>query len=218
MPTNDYKPFAYGGSADVLSAAAYAALALRTNGFITGAANSTQLNTVWRQASVAISALAQFIVDTTGANLLDDGSVATFETALIAALNSFVAGILAAGTLPVRNAKNNVAIVSGIVNIDCNLGNYFRVAMTANITNITFTNIPAAGVMQEMTIDFVADGTDHGHSFLLGALLNWLGVGAVGTAPTFVFTTANAKNTVVIKCGDGVTTSVSASYSGTSAL
>jgi hypothetical protein len=217
MPTNDYKPFAYGGSANVESPATWAADAVRTNGFLTGVAPSIKLNTAWRQASVGVAALAQFIVDQTAASLADDGSVATFETALIAALNAYVAGVLAAGTLPIRNKKNTAAISAGVVNINCNLGNYFLVAMTASITSLTFSNIPAAGLEQEITIDFLADGTDHGHTFLSEALLAWLGPGgAAGTAPTFGYT-AGYKNTVVIKCGDGVTTTVSAAYSGTSA-
>lgn len=77
MATNDFKPFAIAGGANVISQAAYEALTtLIANGFTSGTAVSQNLNKVWRQSSVMSSVLAQLISDNTGANVVDDGNTA----------------------------------------------------------------------------------------------------------------------------------------------
>lgn len=73
MATNEYLPFANVGGANVLTQVDYEALAARTVGFSAGIARSVELNKVWRQSSVMTSALAEFIADSTGLNVLDDG-------------------------------------------------------------------------------------------------------------------------------------------------
>lgn len=84
--TNDFLAFATGGGADVIAQAAYAALAERTSGFVTGEAQTGEVNKVWRQASMAMALLGKIIADT-NRNALDDGNVATLVANLIAALN-----------------------------------------------------------------------------------------------------------------------------------
>ena len=44
-----------------------------------------------------------------------------------------------------NNTVSELSIASGVVNIDCALGNYFTLALTADVTNITFSNLPGAG-------------------------------------------------------------------------
>lgn len=89
MPTNEYKALAVGGSANALSAAAYAALtSLLANGYQSGRANSTQINTTLRQVTVAVAAIAQLMAEHQGADVLDDGSVTNFKTKLKAALDA----------------------------------------------------------------------------------------------------------------------------------
>jgi hypothetical protein len=97
MPTNQYLPFAAtGGSPNTLTPAAYAALtAITGNGFVSGQANSTQVNTVLRQVSVVAAALAQFIVDFAAVDANDDGSVANFETKFKSALDALYAPLSA---------------------------------------------------------------------------------------------------------------------------
>lgn len=73
--TNDFVPWAIGGGANVLTAAAYAALAERTLGAQTGTAVSANFNTAMRQASFITSALAQWMANN-GINVLDDGILA----------------------------------------------------------------------------------------------------------------------------------------------
>ncbi|MDG9784626.1 hypothetical protein [Metapseudomonas otitidis] len=87
MATNQFLPFGIGAGANVLSPAAYAALAARTGGFTAGTAKSQELNSVWRQAAFGVSALAQFIADQSGDDVLDDGNIANFKASLIKAIN-----------------------------------------------------------------------------------------------------------------------------------
>lgn len=87
MATNQFLPFGIGAGANVLSPAAYAALAARTGGFTSGTAKSQELNSVWRQAAFGVSALAQFIADQSGDDVLDDGNIANFKASLIKAIN-----------------------------------------------------------------------------------------------------------------------------------
>ncbi|KWE70569.1 hypothetical protein WL77_12265 [Burkholderia ubonensis] len=93
MATNDFLPFGGGGAANVIDQATYAALAARQTGFQSGTAQSPQLNKVWRQSSIMAAVLAQFIVDQTGQSAVDDGTTATLEANLKAAINA--AGITA---------------------------------------------------------------------------------------------------------------------------
>ncbi|WP_236209000.1 hypothetical protein [Pseudomonas tohonis] len=87
MATNQFLPFGTGAGANVLAPAAYAALAARTSGFTAGTAKSQELNSVWRQAAFGVSALAQFIAEQSGDDVLDDGNIANFKASLIKAVN-----------------------------------------------------------------------------------------------------------------------------------
>ncbi len=84
---NDFLPFAVGGAANVLTQAQYAALTtLLADGFQTGTAQSQQLNKVWRQGSIMAAVMGQLIADSTGQNVIDDGTVATIEANLARAI------------------------------------------------------------------------------------------------------------------------------------
>jgi hypothetical protein len=63
-------------------------MAALSGGFVTGIAESNQLNKVWRQASIMAAVLAQLIVDVSGANAVDDGTTATLLGNLMTALQS----------------------------------------------------------------------------------------------------------------------------------
>ena len=51
-----------------------------------------------------------------------------------------------------------LSIASGAVNINCALGNYFTLLLTANVTSVTFTNLPAAGFAKSIAIRIRQDG------------------------------------------------------------
>lgn len=74
---NDFLVFGGAAGANVINQATYAALTARSAGFSSGIAQSGQLNKVWRQSSIMSAALAQFIADRTGLDVLDDGTTAT---------------------------------------------------------------------------------------------------------------------------------------------
>jgi hypothetical protein len=117
MATNDFQTFAAGGGANVLTQAQYLALtSILANGFSAGVAPSAQLNKVWRQSSIMSAVLAQFTSDYSGQNSTDDGTTATLETNLIAAIRSVTktSVILAdTGAANAYTATNVPALTSG---------------------------------------------------------------------------------------------------------
>ena len=76
MATNDFKAFATGNSANVISQADYLALAALVSGFSSGKASSAQVNKALRQATVMANVLAQFIADSANVDVLDNGNTA----------------------------------------------------------------------------------------------------------------------------------------------
>jgi hypothetical protein len=108
VATNDFLPFGVGAGANVLDQAAYDALAARTAGFSAGVAKSIEANKVWRQSSFIASVLAQFIADTTGEDVLDDGNAVALQATLRRALTGVPTGIV--GDL--RNGRMSVAVAS----------------------------------------------------------------------------------------------------------
>ena len=68
-----------------------------------------------------------------------------------------IANLAAAGGL--GSDVTALSIASGVVNIDCNLGDYFTLALTANVTSITFSNLPPAGVGRTLMVRMKQDGT-----------------------------------------------------------
>ena len=70
---------------------------------------------------------------------------------------------------------------AGVVNIDCALGDYFTLAPTANVTSITFSNLPAAGKAQTVMVRFTQDTTPR--TVAWPASFKWAG-GAAGAVST----------------------------------
>ncbi|TXE21970.1 hypothetical protein FOT62_25265 [Serratia marcescens] len=94
MSKNEFLPFGTAANANVIPNADYLALPARSSGFSSGVAKSEQLNTVWRQASVIASTIAQFIADSSGNDVLDDGDLLTLQENLKLALNKQATGRL----------------------------------------------------------------------------------------------------------------------------
>lgn len=101
---NDFLAFAIGGGANVVDQADYAAASYVTDGYSAGLAVSEQLNKTWRQSSFIAAALAQYVSNQTGLDVLDDGDLAGFITKLS---NSIVIG---AGVKPVRTITTSAAL------------------------------------------------------------------------------------------------------------
>lgn len=99
MAKNEFLPFATADGANVLSAEDYQTLRSRSNGFSAGVARSQELNTVWRQASVIVHVVAQFIADTNNSDVADDGDLDKLQAGLIQALSKNVNNTVPAASL-----------------------------------------------------------------------------------------------------------------------
>ncbi|WP_293770754.1 hypothetical protein [uncultured Pantoea sp.] len=89
MATNNFKPFGIGAGANVTSQSDYEALAALLTGFQSGKASSAQINKALRQSTVMASILAQFISDSAGVDVLDNGNTAQ----ILANLKSGIAAL-----------------------------------------------------------------------------------------------------------------------------
>ena len=57
------------------------------------------------------------------------------------------------------SAVTALTIASGVVNIDCSLGDYFTLAINANVTSLTFSNLPSSGTGRTLSVTITQDGT-----------------------------------------------------------
>lgn len=99
-----------------------------------------------------------------------------------------LSGKTVTGLLETRTAPT---ISSGTLTLDCSAGNVFNVALNANITTLTFTNVPSSGTAFGLTLLLTADGT--ARTITWGASVKWPG----GTAPTLT-STNNKVDTFVL--------------------
>ena len=77
---NDFLPFATDPAANVISQGAWAALAARPGGFVSGVARSNQVNKVLRQAAAMVAAMGGLIDAYSDRDALDDGDIASLTT------------------------------------------------------------------------------------------------------------------------------------------
>jgi hypothetical protein len=102
---------------------------------------------------------------TTAGDIIVGGSGGT-PTRLAKGADGTKLGVVAGALAYVADAAPNLgsavtalSIASGVVNIDLSLGNYFTLALTANVTSITFSNLPASGQGRTIWIRIRQDGT-----------------------------------------------------------
>lgn len=109
---NNFKPFGIGSGANVTAQTDYEALAALIGGFQSGKASSAQINKALRQGTVMSSVLAQFIANTSGADVLDNGDTATILNNLLAGLKSNISSQLTGVVGATRNAAMSIATAS----------------------------------------------------------------------------------------------------------
>lgn len=63
------------------------------------------------------------------------------------------------GTAEDRSAVTALTITGGVVDVDVDAGDYFTLALTANVTGITFANLPAAGHGASLMLLLTQDAT-----------------------------------------------------------
>jgi len=92
MPTIDYKPIANGVGANVVSQGQYltdlAPGGSLETGYVSGTAQSNQVNKTVRQSSVMTAAVATFISNQLITDVLDDGNVTALTALVLAAIQS----------------------------------------------------------------------------------------------------------------------------------
>ena len=140
--------------------------------------------------------LAFTAAGTSGQVLTSQGSSSAIWSAVSLAASSTITTPTITGLNEVKTAPT---ISSGVLALNCALGNVFHVSLNAAITSITFSNIPASGTAYGLTLAFTADGTARAVTW--PAAVKWSG----GTAPTL--TSTNAKVDIfVLTTWDGGTT------------
>ncbi|MDV2876268.1 hypothetical protein R0H07_25290, partial [Phytobacter diazotrophicus] len=123
MAANNFKPFATGAGANVTAQADYEALAALLTGFQSGKASSAQVNKALRQATFVAAALAQYMANKTGQDVLDNGDITGFIAkmaaafgkdfqALDAGLTSLAGLVSAADTLPYYTGLDTFSLTS----------------------------------------------------------------------------------------------------------
>lgn len=121
---NDFKAFATGQNANVTEQEAWENLPALLAGFQSGKASSAQVNKALRQSTFIAAALAQFVSDKSGTDVLDDGDIQNFISKLslsfgsqyLSRKNPF-ADIKSDGSDAVAQALKNLGLVnsSGVV-------------------------------------------------------------------------------------------------------
>lgn len=105
--------------------------------------------------------------------------------------------------VPVQETVFTASLVSGVLTFDWSKGNYALVPMTGAITSVVYLNEPAAGKAQTLAVEFIGNGTTQTVTGLApSSSLAWLGNGATGTQPTFMFG-SGARNKCVLVLHDG---------------
>ena len=110
MATNDFKPFATGSGANVMSQADYQALSALLTGFQSGKAASAQVNKAIRQATTIAALVGQFIANA-NVDALDNGDVDALVTKFTTALTSNL-GLKTASKRDIGTGTNQVPDMS----------------------------------------------------------------------------------------------------------
>jgi hypothetical protein len=149
---NELLPFGQAVGSNVMDQAAYDALAQRLTGFVSGTAQSAQLNKVWRQSALAAYVVGQFMSDS-GFDALDNGDVATFLARFKSSVRGATPAILTASTAL-------TAAQLGVVQINATGGarTITLPAITTNIIGRTVTIRRTDASTNQVTI--AASGSD----------------------------------------------------------
>lgn len=115
MTTNQIKPFATGPGANIVSQNEWETLPALLSGFTAGKASSAQINKALRQTSFIAAALAEFVSEKSGQDVLDDGDVAGF----VAKLSSGIAANYLSREKPFADIKADgaAAVSTALANL-----------------------------------------------------------------------------------------------------
>lgn len=96
--------------------------------------------------------------------------------------NGLLIGVAGAPGAQDRTAVTSLSISSGVVDIDCSIGDYFTLALSADVTSVTFSNLPASGAGASLVILITQDATT-AHALTWPSSFRWGGAApAVSTS------------------------------------
>ena len=156
MAKNDFLPFAIATGANVMSQDEYSKLPAVSTGFVSGLASSIQINKAIRQGTVMASILAQFIVDNTGNDVLDDGDTAP----ILALLNQAVGNISTAHIATATGSADEItATFSPAITLSNGMVVYVRATAANTTTAPTFNpdNLGALPIVKGANVALAAD-------------------------------------------------------------
>lgn len=145
MATNDFLVVAPGPTPNVATQATFAADPIVTTGNVSGVAKSPILNKAWRQSSIMAAVLAQFTVDRTGQNAVDDGTTPTLLANLKASIPSPVIGTMRKAGMVVASASATATFNADQVVVATAL-NALPYLVTGITLNINLATVGAGGM------------------------------------------------------------------------
>lgn len=137
---------------------------------------------VWHSATVMSRTAGKLVLGGLAAGAVINAAAGTAVTITKwvsgRASASAVAALLGGGDTGTVTA---LALASGAVDVDCSAGDYFTLALTANVTGITFSNLPGSGKGASKLIRITQDATPR--TVTWPASFKWPGgsAGAVST-------------------------------------
>jgi hypothetical protein len=189
MPTVDYLPSSVAAGANVDTQSGFAGSGYQTVGFQSGLSLSKQINKVLRQASMVAAAVANFIANTLGVNVLDDGNLPNLTDNLTAAIQN---RIVATNTTPVTadaavtTPQNLMALVfpAGVLN---KVGKTLRIKSHGTFNPVNTTEVigiygPSSG---GPVCEIKASGAGQAYDWEIEALVI---VNAAGVAGNYTVT------------------------------
>jgi len=145
------------------------------------------------QRTAVTMLIGEFCYDTDlGAVYIGDGTTAggipVAGASSVSTVNSIapIGGNVFLISSNIPDAVVALSISSGVVAINCDLGDYFTLSISANVTSITFSNLPASGYARTLMIKFTQDATT-AHTVTWPASFKWAG-GTAGTVSTVLST------------------------------
>ena len=155
MAQNDFLPFAIATGSNVTPQDEYKELPAVSTGFVSGLADSMQINKAIRQGTVMASVLAQFIVDNTGNDVLDNGDTAP----ILALLNQAVGNISTAHIATATGSADEItATFSPAITLSNGMVVYVRATAANTTTAPTFNpdNLGALPIVKGANVALAA--------------------------------------------------------------
>ncbi|ELU9733911.1 hypothetical protein SEZ31_003538 [Escherichia coli] len=171
MAKNDFKAFATGKNANVMSQEEWEALPALLSGFTAGKASSAQVNKVIRQASFIAAALAQFVSDKTQRDVLDNGDLPGF----VELLGSGFAVEYLSRKNPFGDIKSDGTVKTALENLGFGEGANWVMLPGGMIIQRVYLGFPVGTNVRHITFPRSFTTTNYSIS------INWNDIGTVTT-------------------------------------